>query len=141
MTPHSVGFRIQAGERSIGYATDLGTVTAEIWQGLLGADLVLLESNYEPRLLDISSYPYYLRRRIASDHGHLSNPECADAVRRLAQEGTGRFVLAHLSRENNTPELAAGAAHAALADAGMEEGRDFLLTVANRLTVTGPILF
>ena len=129
---HSVGFRIQAGERAIGYATDLGEVTAEIWQGLSGADLVLIESNYEPRLLAISSYPYYLRQRIASDHGHLSNPDCA---------GTARFVLAHLSRENNTPELAAGATLSALAEAGMEEGRDFLLTVANRLTVTGPILF
>ena len=104
---HSVGFRIQAGERAIGYATDLGEVTAEIWQGLSGADLVLIESNYEPRLLAISSYPYYLRQRIASDHGHLSNPDCADTVRRLAQTGTARFVLAHLSRENNTPELAA----------------------------------
>ncbi len=138
---HSVGFRIQAGERAIGYATDLGEVTAEIWQGLSGADLVLIESNYEPRLLAISSYPYYLRQRIASDHGHLSNPDCADTVRRLAQTGTARFVLAHLSRENNTPELAAGATLSALAEAGMEEGRDFLLTVANRLTVTGPILF
>lgn len=140
-TAHSVGFRIRAGEREIGYATDLGEVTAEIWQGLLGADLVLLESNYEPRLLEISPYPYYLRRRIASDHGHLSNPDCADTVRRLAQQGTARFVLAHLSRENNTPELAAGASRQALLEAGMEEGRDFLLTVANRLTTTGPILF
>ena len=138
---HSVGFRIQAGERAIGYATDLGAVTPEIWQGLSGADLVLIESNYEPRLLAISSYPYYLRRRIASDHGHLSNPDCADTVRRLAQTGTARFVLAHLSRENNTPDLAACAARGALAEAGMEEGRDYLLTVANRLTVTGPILF
>ena len=102
---------------------------------------MLIESNYEPRLLAISSYPYYLRQRIASDHGHLSNPDCADTVRRLAQTGTARFVLAHLSRENNTPELAAGATLSALAEAGMEEGRDFLLTVANRLTVTGPILF
>lgn len=138
---HSVGFRILTGERTIGYATDLGAVTPEIWQGLVGADLVLIESNYEPRLLDISSYPYYLRRRIASDHGHLSNPDCADTVRRLARQGTGRFVLAHLSKENNTPDLAAGASRAALAEAGMEEGRDYLLTVANRLTVTGPILF
>lgn len=138
---HSVGFRIRAGERTIGYATDLGEVTAEIWQGLLGADLALIESNYEPRLLEISSYPYYLRRRIASDHGHLSNPDCADTIRRLAQQGTARFVLAHLSKENNTPDLAAAASRQALAEGGMEEGRDYLLTVANRLTVTGPILF
>lgn len=138
---HSVGFRIRAGERTVGYATDLGEVTPEIRQGLSGADLVLIESNYEPRLLDISSYPYHLRRRIASDHGHLSNPDCADAVRRLALSGTGRFVLAHLSLENNTPELARSSALAALAEEGMEEGRDFTLTVANRLVPTGPILF
>ena len=102
-----LGLLVTFGVAAIGYATDLGTVTPAIWQGLLGADLVLIESNYEPRLLAISSYPYYLRQRIASDHGHLSNPDCADTVRRLAQTGTARFVLAHLSRENNTPELAA----------------------------------
>lgn len=140
-TAHSVGFRIRAGEREIGYATDLGEVTAGIWQGLLGADLVLIESNYEPRLLEISPYPYYLRRRIASDHGHLSNTDCADTVRRLAQQGTARFVLAHLSKENNTPDLAAEASRQALREAGLEEDRDYRLTVANRLTVTGPILF
>lgn len=138
---HSVGFRIRSGERTIGYATDLGTVTDEIWRGLMGADLVLIESNYEPRLLEISSYPYYLRRRIASDRGHLSNPDCAETVRRLAATGTARFVLAHLSRENNTPELALSASLSALAQDGMEEGRDFLLTIANRLIPTGPILF
>lgn len=138
---HSVGFRIQAGERAIGYATDLGAVTDEIRQGLSGADLVLIESNYEPRLLEISSYPYYLRRRIASDHGHLSNSDCADTVRRLALSGTTRFVLAHLSRENNTPELALSASLSALTRDGMEEGRDFTLTIANRLVPTGPILF
>lgn len=140
-TAHSVGFRIRAGERTIGYATDLGRVTPEIWQGLQGADLVLIESNYEPRMLEISTYPYYLRRRIASDHGHLSNPECADTVRRLAQSGTGRFVLAHLSQENNTPALALSASRGALGEAGMEEGRDYLLTVAARMEITPPILF
>lgn len=138
---HSVGFRIRAGDRVIGYATDLGAVTPEIWQGLSGADLVLIESNYEPRLLEISSYPYYLRRRIASDRGHLSNPDCADTVRRLALTGTARFVLAHLSKENNTPELARSAALSALSEEGMEEDRDFVLTTANRLVPTGPILF
>ena len=138
---HSVGFRFQAGERAIGYATDLGTVTPEIWQGLAGADLVFLESNYEPRLLEISRYPYYLRRRIASDRGHLSNPECADTLRRLALSGTGRFVLGHLSRENNTPELAAASAREALGEAGLVEGRDFLLEIARRSEPTPPVRF
>ena len=138
---HSVGFRIQAGERTIGYATDLGRVTPEIWQGLAGADLVFLESNYEPRLLEISSYPYYLRRRIASDRGHLGNPECADTVRRLALSGTARFVLGHLSRENNTPELALAASQGALQEEGLQEGRDFLLTVARRSEPTPPVRF
>ena len=140
-TAHSVGFRIRSGERVIGYATDLGRVTAEIWQGLAGADLVLIESNYEPRMLEMSAYPYYLRRRIASDRGHLSNPDCADTVRRLAEGGTARFVLAHLSQENNTPELALATAQAALTEAGMTEGRDYLLTVAARSRATEPILF
>ncbi|MEG0754650.1 MAG: MBL fold metallo-hydrolase, partial [Angelakisella sp.] len=72
---HSLGFRIETGDRTIGYATDLGRITPAIWEGLRDSDLVVLESNYDEELLAISAYPYYLKERIRSDRGHLSNSD------------------------------------------------------------------
>lgn len=137
---HSLGFRIQAGERVVGYATDLGRVTNDIWQGLYGSDVVLLESNYDEGLLAVSSYPYYLKERIRSDRGHLSNSDSADCIRRLALSGTGRFILGHLSQENNTPHLAIQRANLVLEESGLLSGRDYILTAAARLTPTTPMV-
>lgn len=137
---HSLGFRIEAGERTIGYATDLGRVTPEIWEGLYGSDLVLLESNYDDDLLAISAYPYYLKERIRSDRGHLSNSDSAECIRRLALSGTGRFILGHLSRENNTPCIALQRTQLLLGESGLVEGVDYTLCAAQRLLPTTPIL-
>mgnify|MGYP000921569587 FL=1 len=138
---HSVGFHIDTGERKIGYATDLGTVTPGVWQMLVGCDLVMLEANYEPAMLRVSSYPYHLKQRIASCTGHLSNDMSARCIADLARAGTARFVLAHLSRENNTPEIAAQAVREVMALEGFAEGRDFTLEVARRLEPTPAIVF
>lgn len=138
---HPLGFRIDTGQRVIGYATDLGTVTPEIWQMLQGCHLVMLEANYEPAMLRVSGYPRHLKMRIASPTGHLSNEVTARCISDLAKLGTARFVLGHLSRENNHPDVAAGAVRAALLREEMEEGRDFLLTVARRQEPTPAIVF
>lgn len=136
---HSLGFRIDAGDRTIGYATDLGRVTPAIWEGLYGSDLVVLESNYDDDLLAISAYPYYLKERIRSDRGHLSNSDSAACIRRLALSGTGRFVLAHLSKENNTPHIALQRTQLLLAESGLTDGVDYTLCAAQRLLPTAPI--
>ncbi len=138
---HSQGFRLEAGERTVGFATDLGRVTPEIWEGLYGADLVFLEANYDEAMLAVSSYPYYLKTRIRSDRGHLSNTDSAQCIRRLALSGTGRFILGHLSKENNTPDLAGQTVRKVLVESGLEEGRDFLLQVARRLEPSQPVCF
>ena len=113
-TPHDsicpVGFRIEV-ERDgqpfrIGYATDLGYVSPEVENGLFGCDAAVLESNHDPQMLREGNYPEDLKRRIASRRGHLSNPDCAAFAAKLRESGTRRFLLAHLSRENNTPDLA-----------------------------------
>lgn len=96
------------------HATDMGMVTDEVLEGLRGADTVLIESNHDEDMLRYGSYPYYLKRRILSDHGHLSNEDCARLVRTLADSGTERVILGHLSRENNTPARAMYAAEKAL---------------------------
>ncbi len=120
-TPHdtdeSVGYRIR-GEAEFALATDMGCVTEEVVQGLRGADTVLIESNHDEQMLRYGGYPIYLKRRILSDRGHLSNANCALLARTLAESGTSRIVLGHLSRENNKPELALAASRAALEGTG-----------------------
>ncbi|MBQ6927492.1 MAG: MBL fold metallo-hydrolase [Oscillospiraceae bacterium] len=108
-TPHdtdeSVGYRVE-GRGIFALATDMGHVTDEVLAGLLGADTVLIESNHDLAMLSDGPYPVSLKRRILSDHGHLSNADCAALAERLVEQGTQTVILGHLSRENNRPELA-----------------------------------
>ena len=113
-TPHdslaSVGYRVEVDTGTeickIGYATDIGMLTETIEMNLTGCEYVILESNHDIHRLETGPYPYYLKKRIRGERGHLSNADCALLAARLAESGTRRILLAHLSRENNTPELA-----------------------------------
>ncbi len=114
VTPHdskmSVGYRIEFtdgdGICAIGLATDIGYVSDDIRKGLLGCEVVVVEANHDREMLMTGPYPYDLKRRVASKRGHLANDDCAAFAVELAQNGTKSLVLAHLSKENNTPELA-----------------------------------
>ena len=128
-TPESVGYRI-TGSHTVGYCTDCGHVTDEMWEGLKGADTVVIEANHDiQRLLD-GPYPAMLKRRILSDRGHLSNKSCGELAVRLAEEGTRQFILAHLSRENNTPALALKAVTEALRLGSQEADSGISVNVA-----------
>ena len=116
-TPQSVGYRIE-GTAVLGFATDMGHVTEEITFGLTGADAVLIEANHDTELLRYGKYPYTLKKRILSDHGHLSNEDCGALAAHLAAHGTRYIILGHLSRENNAPALAHQAVSGALAQSG-----------------------
>lgn len=144
-TPHdaegSVGFRLTAGERSIGFATDLGEMTDGILARLRGVDLAVIESNYDEERLRTCVYPPVLKRRIRSGLGHLSNADAARAAVRLCRTGTSRFLLAHLSAESNLPELALETAKDCLARAGYREGRDYRIRLARRDGPSEPIVF
>lgn len=138
LTPHdsaeSVGYRIavedEGNTHTVGYATDLGRVTASVEEGLLGCEAVVLECNHDEQMLMEGPYPYDLKRRIASRNGHLSNAECAAFATRLAAHGMKRLMLAHLSEINNLPELALGEVRAALA------GADVHLSAASPTQIT-----
>ncbi len=112
-TDESVGYRVTGGA-VFALATDTGVATEEIWEGLRGADAVLLESNHDLERLRLGPYPASLKLRILSERGHLSNDDCAALSRRLCESGTRRLILGHLSRENNSPALALEAARRAL---------------------------
>lgn len=132
-TPHdcaeSLGYRIRtADNKVVTVATDLGYVTPEIEENLFGADLAVLESNHDIGMLRTGPYPYSLKRRILSDCGHLSNAACSELLPTLYENGTKRFMLAHLSRENNTPDIARQTAVCGMQMAGIENG--YILDVA-----------
>ena len=122
-SPQSVGYRITVrdGEKmhTVGYATDLGYVSSAVENALLGCEAVVLECNHDEEMLMTGPYPFDLKRRIASRHGHLSNPDCAAFSARLAAAGMKRLLLAHLSEVNNLPELALGEVNAALGGCGV----------------------
>ena len=110
----SVGYRVTGPDGVFALATDTGCVTDEMRAALLGADTVLLESNHDEEMLRCGPYPIYLKRRILSDRGHLSNAACASFARELAGSGTRQIILGHLSRQNNTPAVARRTVAAAL---------------------------
>ena len=128
----SSGFTVMVGEIKTAVCTDLGVMTEAVRQSLSGCELVMLESNHDPEMLRLGPYPAELKIRIGSDKGHLSNRVCAQTISELYGDGTRRFVLAHLSEENNTPEKAASATRAALIDKGATENVDYILYVAPR---------
>jgi len=106
----SVCYRIdyEEGGRvlSVGFATDTGCVTEGVMACLTGCHAAVIESNHDENMLHCGPYPHYLKKRIASGQGHLSNADCAKLLVCLADNGMRRALLAHLSRENNTPETA-----------------------------------
>ena len=108
-TPHdsadSVGYRLENGT-ALGFATDTGCVTDEMLGGLMGTDTAVIEANHDVEMLRWGRYPVYLKRRILSDTGHLSNDNCGKLAKTLAENGTRRIIIGHLSKENNTPDTA-----------------------------------
>lgn len=139
-TPVSVGYAFSANGRRIVTVTDLGWVPEPVAAFLEGADLLMVESNHDVDMLRNGRYPVSLKQRVLSDRGHLSNEGCAAAVCRAVRSGTKQVVLAHLSQENNLPELAYDATAQALEEQGYLPGRDVSLAVAPR-TEPGEVLY
>lgn len=137
-TPHDaidpVGYRVTAGQREVSVFTDLGFADPELLSSITSSDLVFFESNYDREMLFGGPYPWHLKRRIDGLKGHLSNSDCAAALQTLLQGGVARFVLSHLSKENNTPELARASAVDSLSSCGAAHGHDYLLEIAPRYT-------
>ncbi len=135
LTPHdsaqSCGFRVTFPDgRTAAIATDMGFVAPSVVKAITGADLVHIESNHDVRMLQCGPYPYSLKCRVLGRGGHLSNEACAELLPTLLQSGSTRFMLSHLSRENNVPDLAYGVSAAALCGTGAVIGNDCLLGVA-----------
>lgn len=122
-------FLVSNGQASVGIATDLGFVSRLAQQRLQGADLVVLESNHDERMLLEGPYSWPLKQRIKSRRGHLSNRDAAQTLGFLAERGLTRAVLAHLSQDNNTPQVALQTSEAQLRSVGV---RGFRITAAQQ---------
>ena len=122
-TPHdsldSCGFRINAGGEKLGYFTDIGCLTEDVLRGVSGCRRVVFESNHDVEMLKRGSYPPYLKKRILGDRGHLSNELCSKLLPHLVSHGTESVSLAHLSEQNNRPQIALAAAEASLSASGV----------------------
>lgn len=116
--------------RKTAFATDTGIINDEIENAICGCDTVVIESNHDIHMLENGYYPYDLKKRILSEYGHLSNDSCAKTAVNLVRSGTTRFVLAHLSKENNIPLLAEQTSICAFEENKMKRNIDYILTVA-----------
>jgi phosphoribosyl 1,2-cyclic phosphodiesterase len=105
-----VGYVLERDGIRIGIATDLGCGTALVKRRLAGCDMVILESNYDEDMLLEGPYPWFLKQRIRSRKGHLSNEASSQILGELLHPGLQRIVLAHLSEVNNSPDAALGEA-------------------------------
>lgn len=109
-TPHdavdSVALIVERGGIRCGVLTDLGHVFYKLQKEISNLDAVILESNYDPQMLINGGYPEYLKQRISSNAGHISNEEAAHLLLNSQGERLKTVMLAHLSKENNTPEKA-----------------------------------
>lgn len=113
-------------------ATDLGIVTDDVVSALLDCNTLLLESNHDINMLQTGPYPYYLKRRILSENGHLCNDAAASTALELVKNGTEHIILGHLSSENNYPELAFQTTKSLLEGEGVLIDKDYTLDVASR---------
>lgn len=128
----SMGFRIHTpDDKHIAIATDLGFVSDTVMNSLSDCDIVMIESNHDVGMLQNGKYPYYLKRRILSKTGHLSNEDCANVLPQLCVAGARHFVLAHLSSDNNFPELALETAVSAMKMSGIAQ-EDYDIEIAPR---------
>ena len=131
-----VGYNFFFGEKKLSLATDIGKMTDDVMNSLKGSLAILLESNHDINMLKSGRYPAYLKHRILSDSGHLSNNDAAKAVLSLIESGTHHFMLGHLSQENNTPTLAYTTTKQYLEENGVFLDKDATLTVAARFEVS-----
>ena len=101
-----VAYRVKHGRTGVAVATDMGHYDQYVIAHLQGLDAILIESNHDVNMLQAGPYPYYLKRRILSDHGHLSNENAGRLLSCILHDGLKQILLGHLSRENNYEALA-----------------------------------
>jgi phosphoribosyl 1,2-cyclic phosphodiesterase len=133
----NVGYFIRVEDITFCVITDAGCVTEEMEKYINDANYLVIEANHDKEMLMQGPYPEYLKSRILSETGHLSNDACAEAIAKNATEKLRHVWLCHLSEENNHPELARKTVESILRSYGIVAGKDFALDILKRTLPTG----
>ncbi|MGE5474344.1 MAG: MBL fold metallo-hydrolase [Ignavibacteriales bacterium] len=126
------GFSIFGDGKKVTIATDIGHMNKYLVENMLNSELLLLESNHDIEMLKCGRYPWFLKKRILGETGHLCNEDAAKTIKYLVKSGMKKFFLGHLSTENNFPELALQTVTNSLGEIGVTIGMEVFLEVAPR---------
>lgn len=149
MTAHSIWhdavdpvcYTVDADDKKISIATDLGDYDNYLISSLLDSDIIHIEANHDIRMLEVGPYPYHLKQRILSKRGHLSNEASGRLIKSILNDHIKHISLGHLSKENNYPDLAYEAVKNELLNNDFSNDvRDFDLTVSKR-DECGPLIY
>ena len=131
-----LGYAFFRKGKRIAVVTDTGFISEEIFREIREADLLVLEANHEPNMLLAGSYPYNLKQRILSKHGHISNDDAANCLVRILMERDNpnppTVAFAHLSNENNSPEMVRITIENILFESNFYEGKDYKMNILSR---------
>lgn len=136
-----VGYRISTSAGDVAICTDTGRVSEEMLIAASGSRVIFIEANYDEDMLLTGPYPYFLKKRISGEKGHLSNDDSARAIISLAETGSEQFVLSHLSQDNNMPYLALQTIRNLMSEYNNSLLDTVGLSVAKRYMTSVPIIF
>jgi phosphoribosyl 1,2-cyclic phosphodiesterase len=130
----NVGYFIEFENHTFTFATDVGHITETVSAYMSKANHLVIEANYDEEMLKFGSYPHFLKERVSSPTGHLSNRETAEFLAAHYHPRLKNIWLCHLSRDNNHPELAYKTVDIRLFNEGIRVGKDVSLTTLKRST-------
>lgn len=130
--PETIGFQISYGNKKMTITTDLGHICDTAGSYIKDANLLVIESNYDDQMLENGRYPQFLKARIRSDNGHLSNHQTAHFLADIMNERISHICLAHLSINNNTPEKALNTLQEIFTQRGITLNNQQRIAILNR---------
>jgi phosphoribosyl 1,2-cyclic phosphodiesterase len=130
--PETIGYQITSGNKKITIVTDLGHICDISAPFIKESNVLVIESNYDEEMLANGSYPYFLKKRIRSDHGHLGNQQASGFLAEVISDDLSHVFLAHLSKNNNTPEKALQTLHRTFSEKGIRLHDHQKVVVLNR---------
>jgi phosphoribosyl 1,2-cyclic phosphodiesterase len=137
--PETIGFHICAGDKKITIVTDLGHICQIATPYIKAANLLVIESNYDEQMLVNGKYPPFLKARIQSDHGHLGNHQTATFLADNINDKLSNICLAHLSKNNNSPEKVLQTLAQTFSERGIILNGHQRISILNRTTPTNMI--
>jgi phosphoribosyl 1,2-cyclic phosphodiesterase len=134
--PETIGFHIIAGDKKVTIVTDLGHICDTAAPYVEAANLLVIEANYDEEMLTHGAYPHFLKARIRSDHGHLGNHQTSAFLADIMSDNLNYICLAHLSKNNNTPEKVLQTLQKTFSERGIALNEKQQITILNRNTPT-----